>query len=286
MPEDFLVAVDPSRLVLEDKTISKDGKEISCDVYDEEGVLTNRTTFQYDETGKLISQQDFMDDFTVPYKEEKRTYSASGKILTVEVWFEGESGAKETHHYDNRDRLIEVERKDEDGDYEFTRYKYSDTSDNHTTEELYYGDKLVSRIRSEYNKEGKKTADRHERVNESYSTSEFRYYWNNEQPNNVFWEKYNDQGDFLEECREVDDAKGNLLHRSLHIDSAAYSEPYYQELYEYHESGVCTKTEYARNGIVYHSERLLLDDRNRVARRLTSESNNHHLTCYRYETKE
>lgn len=280
--------IDPARLVLEDKTVRESGRDISCDIYDSEGTLTNRIEFCYDDAGRLIRQLDYAGDFTAPFKEENRSYSASGKLLSVEVNFEGEPGSLETHHYDHLDRLTEVILKEFDDEeaFEVTRYHYTDTSDNHATEEVYHGAELVSRVHSVYNAEGKKTEEHHEACSKNELAFHMRYYWNNERPNNVFWEKYNEDGDFLEESRQWYDAKGNLLRSETHTDEHAESEAYYTEVYEYSPSGSCISSKHERNGSLEHEERFLLDEQDRVLRAMNSRSNYHIITCYRYESKE
>jgi YD repeat-containing protein len=287
-PEDFLLAVDPARLVLEDKTVREAGRDISCDIYDADGILTTRITFEYDEAGRLIRQLDYVGEFNTPFKEETRTYSASGKLLSVEVNFEGEPDTLETHHYDHLDRLIEVIEKhfDDEESFEVRRYHYTDTSDHHATEELYLGDELMSVIRSSYDAQGRLTEEQHEVPNDEYAAIILRYYPDGNAPNNVVWEKYNHRGTFLEQCREWYDPKGNLVKRTLHTDDAAHSNAYYVELHEYTASGFRTRETHFRNNAVVKEERLLPDDKRRVLRTMNSEANHYIMICHRYETNE
>lgn len=286
VPEDFLMAVDPSRLILEDKTVSKDGRELSCDVYDETGVVTNRITFEYDESGNLVKQLDYVDDLETPYKQEVRKYSGSGKLLSVETFYGDEPGPGSKHRYDNLDRLTEVVFTDGDGEKQTQLFTYTGNNKECSMQEIYHGTELIQRTTFTHNQQGQTVEELVEEPLVKFSTFLFRYYWNNEVPNNVAWEKYNELGDFVEECREVCDAHGNVLKRSWHTDDAPDSHAYHAELFEYNAAGVCVKTDELQHGGLVSSERVLVDEENRIIRKLNSQSNQHSIICYRYETQE
>lgn len=284
--EEFDEPIEESRLVLTGRYWIENGKEIAHELYDEAGGFICRNETVYNDRGDEIENREFTGNLKVPFKYSKKEYNAAGQITADRAYFDGELASEVIHTYDHLGRIIEVSDRDEDEVLQSITYHYDGNHPKPFMESHWGEGKCWQEVKMKYSlRRGTYL------LIEEYTDNKLnrflsrirKLYDIGEIPNGVVEEVYNENGDFLEECREVVDAKGRILLRGWHTDDADDSPPYRTETYWYDNGGNCIKEERTRHGKVNYLHRELFDKRNRKIREYQFMDTSAEILVYKYE---
>lgn len=285
LPEDFECPVDESRLLLSERKHMQGQREVSCELFNEEGVVVSRTETKYDERGNVTEIREFIEDnLSVPFKAQINSYSDQGLPLLEQSYFDGELNTTVTHVYDPQGRLIRQTTIHEE-EKTYVLYDY-DNGITGSVKESYFGpDGCWQVITNNYSIVAGKEEVTEEHIENRlnrYDSRIFRYYTYGSKPNGVIWEEYNEKGDFLQECREQRDVNGNMLSRGLYLNAYEDTAPYYEERYYFDFQGNCIAEQVTEKERVLTVRKREFDTSKRKVKELIETGSDSTVLIFRY----
>lgn len=284
--DDFDSKIEDDRLVLVSKHFLNNGLEAGSELYDEEGNLVSRTAIRYNEKNAGVEHLEFMGSETTPFKITLKDYNERGQLTTTGIYYDGEEPLVDLNTYDEKGRLLQATHIGDDGNEETNLYTYEGDCPKPATHSFFMGNECMHESRFTYegaDKEFGLIEEIYEDKTDPYKSRVRRFYDNGEIPNHVIDEEYNLQGDFLEECREVQDGKGNTLQRTWHTGDEADYEPYMNQSFVYDNENRVIMERHMHHGINIYINRIKYDYQGRKIREHLFQGTTDEITIFKYD---
>jgi hypothetical protein len=250
-------------------------KLIRQDVMGDEDELVSSEIFKYDEAGKLLSSEVFVDGGKELFRQSFYQYTESGEIKRAIVRFDDQVTSEVLNFYNSSNQLIKsIERNEGQPEKIITYDWHSTIPECCIREETLTGGALQEIITREWKLEkgkGELVEERIEKPGREDALRVIRYYDGKEMENGVCVEVYDANGDFVEETREEYDSKGRVIRMHKHGDDVVDSTPSEQHVYEYDDNDNIIFHQSSVPGRIIFTIKNLYDSKKRLIRYLISD---------------
>jgi hypothetical protein len=269
--------VDISQTRLLEIQIADDkGNVIKQENFDDDGLPESIELSVYNEYGKPLSFELFIEARKQLFRRTVFEYTVSGELKSERVYIDGQIISEQINYFGAGNQIQKKIIKKENESDKVSIYHYHQTfPECCVREEILENNLLCEIITREWElKDGEPflTEERTERLDNPMALRITRFYDPKENENGVASELYNDLGDFMEETRNFFDDRGRIEKVSRHTDSFPASTGFIEEGYEYDEKDRIILSQYSRYSKIDLTTKWTFDEHGRITKRLEKSS--------------